>query len=626
MTPTSALIWKEWRELRWSLLIGAAVFIAIPCTDVVLSLTRSNYRSDGGLPVFLAIALGGPMAILVAATAVCRDLDDRLRTFWTSRPISTRQWLLTGYFSGLAVVTTLCLLCLTMTPILSAITTVSHPSRADVRIVVPVCGPLLALVYSMSFLLGCLVRRPAHAALLSLSMMLLVYFAPVVVPPLSFLSSFELLGRRSWPRGHHIDWRLLAYVSSMMVGCVVSVLAAMQAVRRNWELRLNLRLMCCALGVVALLLFAGTAFQLRSDLVCERTIAVPTAPQPNLRFVLDLAMVDRRGMMLTFVSGRRNDQSYQQITLIPFDLSRNEAVFGRESVLAPLDLMKPIPRSGTNILLWSADTPQHAWALLQDGQQCCLHSIAVPDGTPLPANHALDLSPHLVTDHKDEYGRRLGIRPQTVRACLIGRTIYVYEGVTLLTLSPTDPAQPALSSAMRIGRLGTLVGKEWPQAGEQRGLRMAPLPNIDPKDRLDATLRLLGQFDPFQGRMVRDGDTLVTTGDGSLRTFRIVGFEGDVVRYEPVGLRFSTPVERWVGSNAVQRMVAKDGLLWAIEGLSLTVYDIRRPEAPRRAGHYATGDDNYWTLTPLLDRRILMGAGCRSPQTSLRIVAPPRLE
>jgi ABC-type transport system involved in multi-copper enzyme maturation permease subunit len=48
----------------------------------------------------------------------------------------------------------------------------------------------LLTIYSIAFLLGCLVREAAKAAVLAIMATLLLYFLPVLVPPLQPLSIF----------------------------------------------------------------------------------------------------------------------------------------------------------------------------------------------------------------------------------------------------------------------------------------------------------------------------------------------------------------------------------------------------------------------------------------------------
>jgi len=95
-----------------------------------------------------------------------------------------------------------------------------------------------------------------------------------------------------------------------------------------------------------------------------------------------------------------------------------------------------------------------------------------------------------------------------------------------------------------------------------------------------------------------------------------------VVHFDRVGRRPATPLERLVEFDPL-RVAMRDGLVYVLHGFpgcALSVYDVRRPEHPRRVGHYAAAHELPFALAPLADHRVLLG------WNHLHVVGPPRLD
>src|SRR5215213_9318801 len=97
MRATLSLIWKEYREQRWFLLVALAIFCGFPLIEATgrylrpplsppgLPATKPEFYSDAATGMVLA--LGGVLAIFVAIGTTTRDLRDELHAFWRSRPV-----------------------------------------------------------------------------------------------------------------------------------------------------------------------------------------------------------------------------------------------------------------------------------------------------------------------------------------------------------------------------------------------------------------------------------------------------------------------------------------------------------------------------------------------------------
>src|SRR5207247_456860 len=105
---------------------------------------------------------------------------------------------------------------------------------------------------------GCLVRRTAHAGMLALAAMLLVYFLPAILPPLQWLNSTEI--DSAWD-----PIRTVKFEGGMLAIATVSLALALLAVRRDWRVESGQRMMYGAISAAILILFTSAAFQLGTN-------------------------------------------------------------------------------------------------------------------------------------------------------------------------------------------------------------------------------------------------------------------------------------------------------------------------------------------------------------------------
>ncbi|HMC10789.1 MAG TPA: hypothetical protein VKH44_05845, partial [Pirellulaceae bacterium] len=109
-------------------------------------------------PLSLFLWAGGfVLAILIGVGAVIGDLQPGVNTFWRSRPISPRSWYWTKYGIGLAT-----LLLAIEVPFLLI------PGAYDLSNTSVLWWPLIwNVTFSFALTATCLIRQPAHAAILA---------------------------------------------------------------------------------------------------------------------------------------------------------------------------------------------------------------------------------------------------------------------------------------------------------------------------------------------------------------------------------------------------------------------------------------------------------------------------
>ncbi len=631
MRRTVALAWKEWRELRWFVFAGLVLFLAVPLMDAA---HRAGYDrgfcSDAAAE--LAMMLGPLLAVLLGVGASCPDLRDELRQFWQSRPIGLTRWLLIKYAAGLLVVLAVCGLPLLMQLAMHAQVRESHWS-GNIAFDTLTCHMFaLILIYSVSFLLGCLVRRAAHAAILGFAAALLILFLPLVTPSLGWLSSYSLTTEQHHvrvlrePTGWRIPWsgRFVAFspeyrsfVVTMLAGIVVSLGLARLAVGRDWRLRADQKLLCCTLGLVAVILFGVTAFQLGSNLPCERQI--PLLPVGGLVGGGSVAAILSSGEQGVVVlhGGHPGGYSYSARR---FDLSRPHDGLGPEVPIGATNWSGWAYGYPVNVA-WVPEHPERAYFLMEEKapededqpgfqwewqwKALALYTIAFDVPARDAVVHRLDLLPHL---------------PDLPANSSIGmhrhkEAIYIRAGQKLLALDIANPNAPALSQVLETGSWGFFRRDASASKYDTglTGLNMLPLTALGLRDRLEISLHLGG----LNGVVGLEDDLVVVTTRQHLTTYRLKGFADNEALLERVGRRLATPLEKCFG-HGQWGMALKDGVVYVLEsGLhsGLTVYDVRVPERPRRVGHYAAPAERFRTIALLPGRRVLVG------QRNLHIVA-----
>jgi len=117
---------------------------------------KPEFYSDSAAGIVLGC--GALLAIFVAIGSTTRDLRDELHVFWRSRPIGVAQWLGTKYAVGLVTLLTACTV-----PLLLQFWMAADSGRfwsvAEVGGAVGIHSFTVVLIFSVAFLLGCLVRH-----------------------------------------------------------------------------------------------------------------------------------------------------------------------------------------------------------------------------------------------------------------------------------------------------------------------------------------------------------------------------------------------------------------------------------------------------------------------------------
>jgi hypothetical protein len=642
MKSGKALLWKEWREIRWFLVAGAAIFIGWPLLEAVgnYRLGRGFYSTD--MPEAIALLLGGPFAILVAVGVTCRDLKGKIACFWQSRPVSIRRWAVTKYLVGLAVV--LIVLCV---PLVMKIFVMRAEHELGQLSGILTCHTFtVILIYSISFLAGCLIRMPVYAVIFSGALALLVYFLPILAPPLESFSVFNIMIQspvvvvqlsesvqgEPWiaekMRVVKIPWAddlvlrynidLLRYIAFALAGSFAAVVLSAVAVKRNWRLKVGQKLMFWLLGGVAMFLLLTVVFQLRSNLTCIRQIPIKTASEKGFDVAAIASDGDKGVLLLHCRKTAYAEGKAMYYSLMTFDLSLKEP-FGEEFVI-PEDLEKAVWQNvGRSKLVWSAKHPQLLYMVRELHSQdktddksklnCAeILTISLSDSEAVVTDK-IDLLPHI--ENRKGYCNGMCIYKDRVFVNLSGQVFIfdlgadgklTFKSVTKRQVGVYDKVTRRDASRHTFATM--LVG-------------LIPAEGLTTEEQLKVAVELTDYPE-----IASEGDIIIGMDyDSPLTVYRLKEVRDDVATLEMAGYHRPTPLERFTGMFPTPVFV-RDGLAYTLGGFGggLTVYDVRQPQYIKRIGHYVAPDEMFLAIAPLPDGNILVGG------SKLHIVRPPKVK
>lgn len=620
---TRTLVWKECREHVPFLVTGWAVFLGVTlvsaaCAYFALPPHGGRFYSRTGLE--MVVMLGPVLAIFLAAGASCRDLTERVYEFWRSRPISPRQLVLRKYAAG---VTTLLLVVFAtfLLVVVLAYSAYGESRWNNGATAVAIYYTLaLVLVYSVSFFLGCVVRRTAQAAMVSAVAALVLYVLPVVFPPLERVGIIPLLMRTSMGYGIRgpgtATWLRLSIVREApftalaLVGCAGSVALSVKAVKHGWRLIVGKRFICWAFVAVGLVLWAATAFPLATNLDClYRQPILPGMPARK-GGVADISSAGNQGALLQWERPEDGVSPTFRFSARRFNVGSGGIEMGPGVVVATSD--GPVySRLNMTRIAWYATQPERAFVLHVDIEydrhdrriarrykSLRLETVAFDAEERGAIIHTIDLLEHVAA----------AVEGGATRMHRCEDRLLIRAGSRLIVVDVSDPDVPTVSRVFE--------GKDvsFAREGERYGLNsddyrftsvaMLPGEGIALRERMEASVDL-----GFGDELALEGDLAVMAAPAGLTTYRIAGYDERTVRLEMLGRRPRTPVERILVMYP-GRVVLRDGLAYVLTrgpNVGMTVYDVRDPARPRRIRHYAAPHESFFGLAVLPDGKVLLG-------------------
>lgn len=642
MKTTLALLWKESRQVFWFWVGGLVLFTAMPMIPVI----GSSLAAEGTYE--WAYSLGWLFAIFTATGLFGPELDGRLSEFWRSRPLSARQWLLVKYLAGLLCVLVVCVGPILVVGWLKTIWPSDYEFNRHWKVVFYL-SYTLTLVFSLSVLISCLVRKTTHAAILSVAAALLVYFLPLLVPALEPLSIISLMERGNPPKlellaienvipgpiGIHLGeaplgynygaWRWIdvrfggscvvhfeyfpgywLFVGTMLSISAAAVALAMLALKRHWRIRMDQKLLFWMLGLVALLLFASGAFAVGSNLEPEQVIESEVLSKA----VMKSTLVGNEGVVIT--GGPFRKQVMLDFPIIRFEYDDNEY---KEGVFVWHKPELHFESRSIVEMVWSPEQPDTLWLLTLQAEQeegtrhrvLRLETVYLnPETMTAETVDERVLAEHTSRDNSVPAGENLE---------LYGEHLYAYVFGKLIVLDVHEGQVPTVVETVEDWRWTLGIS-----AGERSvTLKTPPVPT----EYLNPTEQTAFSAQVYHPMVVNESaQTAAEVSEESIRLYRFRGTEAGGI-FESFAQRPATPLERLIGAFPHQsRYLGQRLYVLSDNGntssAALTIYQARNDGTIRRIGHFVRFD-RFNNVSVLEDGRVLVVG-----EHKIYILEPPR--
>lgn len=660
MKATCALVYKEWKQVRWYLLAGLVIFTGLPLIVMWSYYFKRHLLTTADAPEALVGMFGGLFAIFTAAGLVCPELKSGLAGFWRSRPVAVWKWALVKYVMGLLTVLVVCTLPLLLEVFLRRFQTDNLWLGDEVWTLLTCHTFILISVYSAAFLVSVLVGRPTHAVLLSMAIGLLIYFLPLLIPALERVSIFNWIthgkspklvlaedgknlneylrqiegpggqteqigpgvvgiGRVTWGYwfgSPHWLWlrlpgpRTLVFfyypgywllVGVFLLASLLMVIGSIVSLHLHWRIRMNQKFLVWSLGMVAVVLFASAAFAIGSNMQVDKTISCCT--MTDARF-LSSSLGVSEGILVYGEGYDQATRTYHNYTIMnPFSC-------GCFDLQAP-DLGYV---SGT---AWDPGRPDDLWLLnmrhkeLEGGRHYRSLNLLT-----------LQLDPEakkakLIDEQKlAEYTSETNSYPGGTAIVLVKNRLYAYVFGQLKVLDVSDPAAPEVIKTFEKWSSG--YGES---GGAGKVIRMMrPIPDDALTD--EEKLHIAVQMSDLKEETDSKDKLYASVTQDFIRVYRLDQFEGGRADLESIVQRVPMPLERTLGNFPVYSFFS-DGLLYVLYegglGSGMTVFEVSGLGDIRRAGHFAMPEGRFQAVSTLSDGRILLVG-----RDNIYILRPPR--
>ncbi|MFA9480020.1 hypothetical protein ACERK3_17215 [Phycisphaerales bacterium AB-hyl4] len=639
-----ALAWKELHELRWFWYAGMALMVVLPLTAELYEVF--GFAGRARLLVNVTLALGAAFAVFTAVAATCRDLGAGVETFWRSRPISVATYVGVKFASGLLIVLSVAVAAIVFQHLLTMALTFG-PGRGDQTWAEPlnamaVQAPVMTAMYAVAFLLGAAIGQAVPAVFLALLAGLMLYFVPVLLPPLAYMDVFEAL--RHHGRRPQLSPQLGELAGTLLAIAGVAAVLAWLALERQVRIAVNAHVLGWTVAVLLLVMMSVAAMQIGSNLTPERV--VPVTAERN-EVVLEMITDGQRGIVATVGAGQINTQSRREL---PDHAHVRVDIRGR--ILRSIDMnAKPAASEGVGIdrgwhrrtipLFWTPSRPQRVTVpLVFSMTEYPEAEIVFPDGLPV-GHRLLGLGAFdLIRESSDALVRATSFQRLFDTPYVFNVDVFQRDNRAMVFTPGYFPHNedgthhPARLMELAINPdhdLTSLRSLEWPARelsqrrssiwrallNDEGAFQLLDVPEWDMAERLWLTLKVAGwdmptiTFDEHHLLRFTHGQGVEVLRYSPVARRDIndqTGANGDMVRFERVGHRPPTPLERITGGHPLASLV-HDDLLFVIvhePQPGMIVFDLREPEQPRKLGHYAAPGELFMSLVATPDGKVIL--------------------
>lgn len=632
------LLAKELCEARWLMLAGT-VFLAIGPLEYAFWRESYSYN-NGGAVGFIGILY----AALVGIAASVRDLSPGRLDFWRSRAIGTGRFVCMKWLAGLLAAFLPALAMLALEAVLCHCRfqpDASHGgSNYDLARLMGNAVPLLTFAlaaYALAFCIGSFLRRGVDAAILTATALLILWLLPLVLPLLAWLNvstpprrelvvihwtgrfglsegeGFWIVPWLNWVVTYHPPY--LRFATGMLLIVAACTLLSQFAIRRDWKIRMDRKLILWSLGGSVVLLVSSMLWAVRSNLEPTQELQLFAAPGRPCVVSQLIAAGDHVWAAGYDPASRAPDDQGDRCAAYLWPLQQRDARWTAGSPLS-LGVMQPggLTSNDFDRFLWSPLTPDLLYAIdkverhvykTENGQRIL---TSINDATWL-RTFSLSQQGKLIdqTDLKPllpEWG--------LYNAAVCNGRLLLASWKTALFFDPQPLAGPRLRVAADMDQGGWRFALErledtHTMFGASKPAFSLPYPSVSqlsPDDRLLAGL-VLARNDRCRGFL--EDNRLVCYQNRDLHTYDLTDIQDPYALFRPDASLEAYSMERVTHGTDPMVYGRQGRWYWHIDwGGGLTLYDLPL-HAIRRAGHFNRPQDRFRTALVVRDHTLLVG-------------------
>lgn len=589
MTSWQPYLWKEFRQNQRMALVALGVLLGLAFIPSAISTLLSYGQWYGGDSLAMFI-IGGPVLALIAGIYAMGREQGAVEMFWRSQPVETHRWLVSKFVMGLAIVWLACwvpiLIEVFISPPLTSYGIASEEMTESVAY-----SFILLLIYSVSFVLGLCIRGIFHAAILAAGAVALIYLVPMVVAPLNWLS-IEVMQKADV--GALDVSSFSAFAAGMAIPSILLLWLASILLKRGIQIEVTRRTLSWSVVIMLLVLAAGIAFPMGTNLTPQQVISLPLSEESDVRGIV----VDGNHVLTLVALGGQEEASQLGLVRTPFGRQTSD-------VDAPLWFDDLGQRQGFYNTLELAGYNASASLAYVTVARITMDANDTPDLTHLLCTVALDAEePNRVINRVDLMPLNIGM----FSSCSYQNRIYLCDRKKLLTFSLATPETPVLVANDVLNHTIGLTGPGvyGDDASAEYQIRLIPSADLDIPDRLEVTNRLKHH----DWSRVGDNHILACVSNQGgigmqLVLFEVGPVEDDIVTLRPVARRRIAVFESALGFAYGSGLYCSGSLAYRLDHDSVTVYDLGRPGRIERVGHYAAGED-FSALAVLPNNRVVI--------------------
>ncbi len=636
MKALKALVWKEVQTLKYVWIAGLLLFNGLGFWPIFFG--SGIYGTHPSQSVAgISLCLGAVYCVILAISLICQDFQRPLEYFWKARPIRVSQIIGIKYALGLITVFFVSFVPLVLALAfegrqdrgLDVFKLLTHSSDFEVHILLYHTLSLI-LIFSVCFLMAALVRKAVETALLSFAAILIIYFFPVVFPPLENLSVINLINtwddsvglfkpevlendssRSEFARlDHHLAFGSFVFAfnrvwwvfaASMVSLALLALVATVSVLNRNWSFSLNQRSLAWSLASVSLLLFGAASFEVGTNLECERVIKSP-------REISIEGIVQDAGRGILVYETKFQDSMH--LGFQQFDLNKEETL-GR-SIEDPWTIGSR-HRYGGISYSWDSKSPKLLHYLARDievtkyddptrlGLQRNHLALATVDfGIPESATpiSRIDLKPLMIKDLDSfiETSFVPGLAQIDDRSLATNLSLRKY----LYRFDLDSEGHPQPDGMITEAHEDAGHDDNWRGEIESITVHLPRIPGLSPREKLRVWSELQGA-----GQRALNGELLAMRNEyDRVQVFELDSMNDDRAIFLKRSEIGKSPIEQLLHHGAWDLRLF-DKYLAVIHSGGLTLYDVSDPNRPVQVGHYNSGIDHLNTVVSLGDGRIL---------------------